>query len=183
MGRLGPFEENTIVVGDCLYIMRQMPDGCMDLVFTDPPYGLEFMGKEWDKFRGDNIIHNPQGCYEREKHFQFMVRSLRDRDGLVAYQSWTTAWATEAYRILKPGAYMLVLGGSRTHHRLFVGIEDAGFEIKDTLCWITSQGFPKNYDVSKGLNRLLPPDLRCSCERSDLDKGANSHFDYHPSYD
>jgi len=38
MGRLGPFEENTIVVGDCLDIMAQMPDGCVDLVVTSPPY-------------------------------------------------------------------------------------------------------------------------------------------------
>jgi len=38
MGRLGPFSENTIVVGDCLDIMAQMPDGCVDLVVTDPVY-------------------------------------------------------------------------------------------------------------------------------------------------
>jgi len=42
MGRLGPFEENTIVVGDCLDIMAQMPDGCVDLVFADPPYHVGF---------------------------------------------------------------------------------------------------------------------------------------------
>lgn len=39
-GRLGPFELDTIVVGDCLDVMRQMPDGCVDLVVTDPPYFL-----------------------------------------------------------------------------------------------------------------------------------------------
>lgn len=38
VSRLGPFEENTIVVGDCLDIMAQMPDGCVDLVVTDPVY-------------------------------------------------------------------------------------------------------------------------------------------------
>jgi len=37
---IGPFEENTIVVGDCLDIMAQMPDGCVDLVVTSPPYNL-----------------------------------------------------------------------------------------------------------------------------------------------
>jgi len=40
MSRLGPFEENTIVVGDCLKILSQMPKGCVDLVVTDPPYGI-----------------------------------------------------------------------------------------------------------------------------------------------
>jgi len=38
MSRLGPFEENTIVVGDCIDVMAQMPDGCVDLVVTDPVY-------------------------------------------------------------------------------------------------------------------------------------------------
>ena len=40
MGVLGPFELDTIVVGDCLDVMRQMPDGCVDAVITDPPYNI-----------------------------------------------------------------------------------------------------------------------------------------------
>jgi len=48
MSRLGPFSENTIVVGDCLKIMPQMPRGCVDLIFADPPYGI---GKaDWDEW-------------------------------------------------------------------------------------------------------------------------------------
>lgn len=53
MNRLGPFQENTIVVGDCLNVMAQMPDGCVGLVFADPPYGAGkyegdgWMGLEW----------------------------------------------------------------------------------------------------------------------------------------
>jgi len=166
MSRLGPFSENTIVVGDCLDIMAQMPDGCVDAIVTDPPYGLEFMGKSWDKFRsGSNWATRIIGPVEFGK-------PLRTKGGIpradsqaipikvnlsakeaLAYQSWTTAWATEAYRILKPGAYMLVMGGTRTHHRLACGIEDAGFLIYDEEIWIYAQGFPKNYDVSKGIDK------------------------------
>jgi len=51
MGKLGPFSENTIVVGDCLDIMAQMPDGCVDLVVTDPPYGAKGRAK-WDVWLG-----------------------------------------------------------------------------------------------------------------------------------
>jgi site-specific DNA-methyltransferase (adenine-specific) len=36
-------------LGDCLDVMRGMPDGCVDAVVTDPPYGLAFMGKQWDR--------------------------------------------------------------------------------------------------------------------------------------
>ena len=48
MGRLGPYELDSIVVGDCLDVMRAMPDGCVDAVITDPPYGLGFRGEQWD---------------------------------------------------------------------------------------------------------------------------------------
>ena len=55
MSRLGPFEENTIIVGDCLDIMAQMPDNCIDLVITSPPY------KEQDGYTEDLIRRLSQG--------------------------------------------------------------------------------------------------------------------------
>ena len=35
-------------LGDCLDVLRTMPDNSVDSVVTDPPYGLSFMGKRWD---------------------------------------------------------------------------------------------------------------------------------------
>jgi len=52
-------------------------------------------------------------------------------------------WA-EVLRVLKPGAPLLAFGGTRTHHRLMCAIEDAGFAISDTLCWLYGSGFPKS---------------------------------------
>lgn len=57
-----------------------------------------------------------------------------------------------ALRVLKPGAPLLAFGGTRTFHRLAVAIEDAGFEIRDTLCWMYGSGFPKSLDVSKAID-------------------------------
>jgi site-specific DNA-methyltransferase (adenine-specific) len=68
-------------------------------------------------------------------------------------QAWHHAWAREVLRVLKPGAHLLAFGGTRTHHRLFCAIEDAGFEIRDTLMWLHGQGFPKSLDVSKSLRK------------------------------
>lgn len=59
----------------------------------------------------------------------------------VAFDSLT--WAA-AKRVLKPGGYLLAFGGTRTSHRLACAIEDAGLEIRDTIMWVHSQGFPKN---------------------------------------
>lgn len=58
-------------------------------------------------------------------------------------------------RVLKPGAHMAVFGGSRTYHRIAVGIEDAGFEIRDTIDWIYAEGFAKSHDVSKAIDEHL----------------------------
>lgn len=53
-------------------------------------------------------------------------------------------WAKECLRILKPGSYLLAFGGTRTWHRLAVAVEDAGFEIRDSIAWLYGQGFPKS---------------------------------------
>ena len=46
-------------------------------------------------------------------------------------------------RVLKPGGYLLAFGGSRTFHRIAVAIEDAGFEIRDTIMWLYGSRFSK----------------------------------------
>lgn len=64
-----------------------------------------------------------------------------------------TPFWQEALRISKPGAHMLAFGGTRTHHRLMVAIEDAGWEIRDCLMWVYGSGFPKSLDVSKAIDK------------------------------
>jgi len=69
----------------------------------------------------------------------------------VAYDA--AMWA-ECYRILKPGGYLLSFGGTRTWHRIAVAIEDAGFEVRDSIAWLYGSGFPKSLDVSKAIDGL-----------------------------
>jgi site-specific DNA-methyltransferase (adenine-specific) len=59
----------------------------------------------------------------------------------------------EVWRVLKPGAFLLAFGGTRTYHRLACAIEDAGFEIRDQIGWAYGSGFPKSLDVSKALDK------------------------------
>ena len=133
-------EAVTLYLGDCIEVMRQMPEASVDAVVCDPPYGLEFMGKAWDRHESPH-----------------------------AFQQWCEAWACEAYRVLKPGGMIASFGGMRTHHRMVSGIEDAGFEIRDSLCWIFGSGFPKSLNVSAAL-RGLPA---CTCDVLD-ESGAVS---------
>jgi DNA modification methylase len=107
----------TLYGGDCLDVLREIPADSVDAVVTDPPYGLGFMGREWDDL--------PPGL----------------------------PFAQECLRVLKPGGYLLAFGGSRTWHRLAAAVEDAGFEIRDSIAWLYGSGFPKSLDVSKAIDK------------------------------
>ena len=110
--------------GDCLEVMKQIPDNSVDTIITDPPYGLEFMGKEWDSFSNNTNFHN-----------------------------WNMEWAKEALRIAKPGAILMAFGGSRTYHRLTCALEDAGWQIRDCIMWVYGSGFPKSHNISKAIDK------------------------------
>ena len=69
-------------------------------------------------------------------------------------------WAEACYRVLKPGGHIAAFGGTRTWHRLAVAIEDAGFEMRDSLAWLYGSGFPKSHDVGKAIDKLDASDER-----------------------
>lgn len=60
---------------------------------------------------------------------------------------------SRVYNVLKPGAHLLAFGGNRTHHRLMVAIEDAGFEIRDCIMWLYSNGMISSHNVSKAIDK------------------------------
>jgi site-specific DNA-methyltransferase (adenine-specific) len=63
----------------------------------------------------------------------------------------------EMLRVAKPGAHLVAFGGSRTHHRMACAIEDAGWEIRDTIMWLYGSGFPKSLNVGDGRGTALKP--------------------------
>ena len=69
------------------------------------------------------------------------------------YDIPTTEQFAEMLRVAKPGAHLLSFGGTRTHHRVWCNVEDAGWEIRDTIFWIYGSGFPKSLDVSKAIDK------------------------------
>jgi DNA modification methylase len=163
--------------GDCVEVMAAMEPESVDAIVCDPPYGLEFMGKSWDRL-GDvgttshagpaPVAAGERGQYGKVSNFgsgNLKCRKCgkwqwdhvgrkcecaepdfpnRNRHQGVLMQAWHEAWAREALRVAKPGAYLLAFGGTRTVHRLACAIEDAGWIIRDTLVWAYAQGFPKS---------------------------------------
>jgi site-specific DNA-methyltransferase (adenine-specific) len=151
----------TLHHGDCLDVLRSLPDASVDSVVTDPPYGLEFMGKAWDSFteRADTQTQTdtwgaattaiPGSAYAST------LPRFTGKQGasLKPFQDWCEAWATECLRVLKPGGHLLAFGGTRTWHRLACAVEDAGFEVRDSIAWLYGSGFPKSLDVSKAIDK------------------------------
>lgn len=140
--------------GDCLRVMATLPPDSVDAVVTDPPYGLGFMGKEWDSpaaMKGQMATGKEQrGIYAYGGTHD---RGYHDHDSH-KFQQWSTAWAAECLRVLKPGGHLLSFGGTRTWHRLAAAIEDAGFEIRDSIAWLYGSGFPKSRDISKDMDKM-----------------------------
>ena len=136
-----------LLLGDCLDKLKELDDNSVDSIVTDPPYGLSFMGKDWDKVKATKETKSQvvKGLGAGMK-----MTTLADN---IEFEKWVTEWSMECYRVLKPGGYMLAFGGSRMYHRLASGVENAGFEIRDQMMWVYGSGFPKSMDISKQIDK------------------------------
>jgi site-specific DNA-methyltransferase (adenine-specific) len=203
MARARKQVDARILLGDCIAVMQSLDAETVDAVVCDPPYGIEFMGRDWDKFIphdevemhprwkdakrtdpsethwGDpadpkhgklpsyggrrtsyqcqkcgkrDAFRNPHKCGD-EADWRSVPSYAGASPDVLAFEQFSKAWATEAYRVLKPGGHLLAFGATRMYHRLAAGIEDAGFEIRDSLHWIYGSGFPKSLDVSKQIDK------------------------------
>lgn len=118
--------ENTLINGDCLESLRKIPDNSIDSMVTDPPAGIAFMGKSWDK----------------------------DKGGRDLWVRWLESIMTESFRTLKPGAHILVWAIPRTSHWTATAIENAQFEIRDVVTHIFGSGFPKSHNIGKKIKEF-----------------------------
>ncbi len=142
----------SLLVGDMRATLRALPDNSIDSVCVDPPYHLASIVKRFGKEGSAPAQFGSDGAFARASR-GFMGKEWDGGD--ISYDPAT--WY-EVLRVLKPGGHMCCFGGSRTYHRIAVAIEDAGFELRDTLMWLYGTGFPKSHDVSKGIDKHLGTD-------------------------
>ena len=93
---------------DCRTILPTLPADSLDACLTDPPSGIAFMGQHWDRFTAKG-------------------------KGLLPFQDYIAETFTHILRVLKPGAHALVWSLPRTSHHTAMGLERAGFEVRDDL--------------------------------------------------
>lgn len=75
--------------------------------------------------------------------------------GARGFQDWCYSWAVELHRVIKPGGHVSSFCSTRMYHRLTVALEEAGFEIRDTLSWNFGTGFPKSKNVALGIDKIM----------------------------
>lgn len=114
-----------VIEGDCLEVLRGMEDSSVDSIVTDPPAGINFMGKQWDK----------------------------DKGGKAQWVKWMTEVATECLRVIKPGGHALVWSIPRTSHWTGDAWENAGWQPRDKIYHCFGSGFPKSHNVSKAIDK------------------------------
>jgi len=155
---------DTILQGDTLAILPELPEACVDLIFADPPYNLQLQQELWrpNLTRVDAVD---------DAWDQF--------DSLAAYDAFTRDWLVAARRILKPTGTIWVSG---TYHNIFrVGalMQDLGYWILNVVTWFKPNAMPnfrgsrlKN-DVEFVIWAKRDPDGRYTFNHHDM-KGYNS---------
>ena len=126
--------------GDCLELMKTIPDGSVDAVISDIPYGIDF--DVWD------ITHNNSNSAllgQSPKNLESSVFknrgkplngwSVADKERTKQFQEWCHKWLLEVYRVLKPCSPILILCGRQNQHRFTCAAEDVGFVFKDVITW------------------------------------------------
>lgn len=109
--------------GDCVDVLKTMKEESVGGVICDPPYGLSFMGKDFDKLGNGE-----------------------------SQQLWHRDWLNEAYRVLQGGGIIKAFSGTRTFHRLAAAMEDAGFTDIRLEAWTYGSGFPKSLNIAKAID-------------------------------
>ena len=140
-------DEYKLYHGNMLDMLEVIKPNSIDSIITDPPYGLTSIVKRFGKEDSAEAQYGKDGSFQRLSK-GFMGKEW-DGSG-IEYN--INAWRN-CYEVLKPGGYLLAFGGSRTFHRIACAIEDAGFEIRDTIMWLYGSGFPKSMDISKSLDK------------------------------
>jgi len=135
--------------GDCLDVLAGLDENSIDSCVTDPPYHLTSIVQRFGAENAAPAKFGTDGAYARASK-GFMSKTWDGGDIAFRPELWAAV-----YRVLKPGAHLVAFGGTRTYHRMACAIEDAGFEIRDTVLYLYGSGFPKSQNVARFIDKEL----------------------------
>lgn len=137
-----------LILGDCLQELKKMPEASVHLALTDPPYFLDRLDNTWAHAK-----------IEKSKAKAGVVGGLPvgmkfDKAQPYNLQKFLAPVCAELFRVLKPGAFLLMFSAPRLYHRAVVAAEDAGFEVRDMLVWhYTKKAQAKAFTMTHFINK------------------------------
>ena len=154
---------NKVINGDCREVMKQLPNNFISACITDPPYNYEFVGHRWNDAeirRRKERVRNSRTLVKNIPYGSGLAGGVRNkrwyqknRDNILDYGDWCFQWATELFRICKPGATVLVFNSTRTVAHVQVALEKAGFYSRDIVVYRRSSGIPRGINMQRKLEQ------------------------------
>lgn len=148
---------------DCIEGLIDVETNSVDACVTDPPYNYEFVGHKWDYDEINRRMERVKNSNTLVKHIPYGsglaggVRNTRwyekNAQNIIDYRDWTEKWAQEVFRVMKPGAYIMVFNSTRTIAHVQVALESVGFYARDIIVWKKNSGIPKGINLSKKLQK------------------------------
>jgi modification methylase len=122
-----PLPVNSILHGDCIEILKSLPEKSVDLIFADPPYNLQLQ----------NDLYRPN---------MTKVDAVNDRwdkfQGFAEYDAFTREWLSACQRVLKETGTIWVIGSYHNIYRVGALMQDLGFWILNDIVWIKNNPMP-----------------------------------------
>ena len=138
----------TVHHGDMLEVLPTL-GARFHAVITDPPYHLASIVKRFGADGAAAAKVGATGAYARASK-GFMGKQWDGGDIAFRPDTWAAVGS-----VMLPGAHLVAFAGTKGAHRMACAIEDAGFEIRDTLAWLYGSGFPKSHDAAKAIDKHL----------------------------
>lgn len=134
-------EKDNIYEGDCIELIKGIPDNSIELILSDIPYGISY--EDWDVIHNNTnsaLLGSSPAQEKAGKVFKKRGKPLNgwseaDRKIPIEYYKWISSWVGDWYRVLEPGASAFVFAGRRMAHRCICAFEDKGFIFKDMIAW------------------------------------------------
>ncbi len=152
---------------DCLKALPRLDASSVEVVITDPPYGINANNMRWDRPSALDPTRTAG-------------RRAASADPAAAFQRFSAQWSEQCLRVLKPGGHLAAFAAPRTFHLLARGLEEAGFELRDVLMWLQGQGYPATRVLPDGLGTGLKPAWEpIVLARRPLDGSIEHNLDQH----
>ena len=117
-GGTGRFSPDNLYLGDSLSLMKELPDGAVDLVITDPPFAIDFRAARNNYHRtGSRVMEG--------------YREIAPED----YLAFTTEWIGQAFRVLRPTGSLYVFSGWNRLRDVLQALDETGFSTINHLIW------------------------------------------------